>query len=130
MDSSYDLIISNCVVNLSPDKRRVLLEAFRVLTTGGEMHFSDVYCDRRLPEVARSNDLLWGECIAGALYINDFIHMAKQVGFEAPRMLSCDPIIVNDGEMRKLLGAAKFYSITYRLFKLQPLLEPECEDYG
>ena len=48
-DSSVDLVISNCVVNLSPDKQRVLSEAYRVLAPGGEFYFSDVYCDRRLP---------------------------------------------------------------------------------
>lgn len=56
-DESHDLIISNCVVNLSPDKPRVLREAFRVLAPGGEFYFSDVYCDRRLPEEVTSNEV-------------------------------------------------------------------------
>ena len=56
-DSSQDLIISNCVVNLSPDKARVLREAYRVLDVGGEFHFSDVYCDRRVSEAARKNEV-------------------------------------------------------------------------
>lgn len=50
---SADLVISNCVVNLSPDKPRVLAEAWRALAEGGEMHFADVYCDRRLPDSVR-----------------------------------------------------------------------------
>ncbi len=58
-----DLVISNCVVNLSPDKRAVLSEAFRVLADGGEFHFSDVYCDRRLPTAVRADPLLLGECL-------------------------------------------------------------------
>ena len=57
-DSSVDLVISNCVINLSPDKPRVLAEAFRVLEDGGELYFSDVYSDRRLPEAARA-DKVW-----------------------------------------------------------------------
>lgn len=54
-DSSIDLVISNCVVNLSPDKRRVLSEAYRVLTSGGEFHFSDVFSDRRVPFEAQKD---------------------------------------------------------------------------
>ena len=54
-DDSVDLIISNCVINLSPDKERVLKEAYRVLAPGGEMYFSDVYSSRRLSEEARKD---------------------------------------------------------------------------
>ena len=56
-DSSADLVVSNCVVNLSPDKARVLREVYCVLSTGGEFHFSDVYCDRRLPETVRKHEV-------------------------------------------------------------------------
>jgi ubiquinone/menaquinone biosynthesis C-methylase UbiE len=55
-DESMDLIISNCVVNLSPDKPRVLQQAYRVLAPGGELYFSDVYSDRRLPEDVQKNE--------------------------------------------------------------------------
>lgn len=54
-DESMDLIISNCVINLSPDKERVLREAYRVLAPGGELYFSDVYSSRRLSEEARKD---------------------------------------------------------------------------
>ena len=56
-DGSIDLIISNCVINLSPDKEQVLREAYRVLAAGGEMYFSDVYSDRRVPEEAKKNEV-------------------------------------------------------------------------
>jgi arsenite methyltransferase len=56
-DESIDMIISNCVVNLSPDKPSVLREAFRVLAPGGELYFSDVYCDRRLPESVQKHEV-------------------------------------------------------------------------
>jgi arsenite methyltransferase len=127
--SSLDLVISNCVVNLSPNKLAVLQSVWNVLKFGGEFHFSDVYCDRRLPESVRNNEILWGECIAGALYIEDFIRLCHQVGFIDPRVLSKTEFKVTDKKLSDLLGPAKFYSITYRLFKLADL-ETLCEDYG
>ena len=57
MDNSVDLIMSNCVINLSPDKERVLKEAYRVLAPGGELYFSDVYSSRRLQESARKDEV-------------------------------------------------------------------------
>lgn len=59
--NSVDIAISNCVVNLSADKRAVLLSVYKALKNGGEFYFSDVYCDRRLPENIRKNELLYGE---------------------------------------------------------------------
>ncbi len=85
--SSLDVVISNCVVNLSPRKDLVLKEAYRVLREGGEMHFSDVYCDRRLPASVRQHKLLWGECIAGALYLQDFLRLCHSIGFSDPRQV-------------------------------------------
>lgn len=129
-NESIDIIISNCVINLSPDKPRVLAEAYRVLNEGGELYFSDVYSDRRLPKHVQEHELLWGECIAGALYVGDFVDIAKRVGFADPRMLSISEIKVTDPTLKDIVGEAKFYSITYRLFKLPGLLETRCEDYG
>lgn len=54
-DGSVDIVVSNCVINLSPDKERVLKEAYRVLAPGGELYFSDVYSSRRLSEKARKD---------------------------------------------------------------------------
>jgi arsenite methyltransferase len=72
-DASVDLIISNCVVNLSADKGAVLREAYRALAPGGEMYFSDVYADRRLPAAVRADEVMLGECLGGALYVEDFL---------------------------------------------------------
>eukprot|EP00200_Dunaliella_tertiolecta_P001860 CAMPEP_0202348770 /NCGR_PEP_ID=MMETSP1126-20121109/6548_1 /ASSEMBLY_ACC=CAM_ASM_000457 /TAXON_ID=3047 /ORGANISM="Dunaliella tertiolecta, Strain CCMP1320" /LENGTH=384 /DNA_ID=CAMNT_0048940485 /DNA_START=177 /DNA_END=1331 /DNA_ORIENTATION=+ len=129
-DDSQDLVISNCVINLSPDKAAVLREVYRVLAPGGEMYFSDIYCDRRLPQELRTHPVLLGECLGGALYINDFIRLARQVGFMDPRVLEQAEVDVNDAELREVLGEARFFSITYRLFKLPNRLEDLCEDYG
>ena len=129
-DGSVDLIISNCVINLSPGKARVLSEAYRVLADGGEFYFSDVYCDRRLPQHVRENEVLYGECLAGALYIEDFKRLCAAAGFLDARVLEGHPIEIKDPALKEITGNAKFYSITYRLFKLPGLMETLCEDYG
>lgn len=128
-DSSFDVIVSNCVINLSPDKRAVLEQAHRLLKSGGELYFSDVYADRRVPENLRDDPVLYGECLAGALYWNDFQNLAKSAGFTDPRLVDDRPLAVGSDEIREKLGDVNFYSATYRLFKLDDL-EPACEDYG
>ena len=128
-DKSFDIVISNCVVNLSPDKESVLKEVFRVLKEGGEFFFSDVYADRRLPLWVKEDPVLLGECLGGALYWKDFERLCRKVGFLDPRVYACSQINLLDQETIAKVGFADFYSITYRLFKL-PLLEDACEDYG
>lgn len=128
-DSSFDVIVSNCVINLSPDKESVLKEAFRLLKPGGELYFSDVYSDRRVPQALREDPVLWGECISGALYWNDFLNLAKKCGFLDPRLVKDSPITVENQNLESKLGRIKFYSATYRLMKLDGL-ESHCEDYG
>ncbi len=65
------------MINLSPDKRAVLAGAYRLLKPGGELYFSDVYSDRRVPQALTKDPVLWGECLTGALYWNDFLHLAR-----------------------------------------------------
>jgi ubiquinone/menaquinone biosynthesis C-methylase UbiE len=80
-DDSADLIISNCVINLAPDKRPVLAEAFRVLKPGGRMVVSDIVLGGELPEAARANVALLTGCIAGALLESEFLALAREAGF-------------------------------------------------
>ena len=127
--ASFDIIISNCVINLSEDKLAVLRGAFDLLKPGGEMYFSDVYADRRLPDAVRKDPVLYGECLGGALYWNDFHTVAKQAEFRDPRLVEDRPLGVTDEKLAARLGQAKFFSATYRLFKIDDL-EPMCEDYG
>ncbi len=127
--ASFDLIVSNCVMNLSPHKAAVLEGAHGLLRPGGEFFFADVYADRRLDESLTRDPILVGECLGGALYWRDFLQLAKAAGFADPRLVDDRPIAVADPELAVKLGAAQFFSATYRLFKL-PELEPGAEDYG
>lgn len=117
-NNSFDIIISNCVVNLSPDKKRVLTEAYNVLKDGGELYFSDVYSSGRLPDDIKSHKVLWGECIGGALWWEDLIQLAEEVGFSRPRLVTASIITVDNKELLDILGDFKFISATYRLFKV------------
>lgn len=127
-DSSVDLVVSNCVVNLSPDKRRALGEVFRVLKPGGELYFSDVYADRRVPAALTQDPVLFGECLAGALYTEDFRRLMADLGCADFRVLSRNPIALGNAEIEARIGMINFSSITVRAFKLP--LEDRCEDYG
>jgi arsenite methyltransferase len=80
-DNSVDVIISNCVINLSGDKDRVLREAFRVLKPGGRFAVSDVVTRGEVPEAVRQNMLLWVGCIAGALDDYQYIAKLAKAGF-------------------------------------------------
>ncbi len=128
-ENSFDVIVSNCVINLSPDKGAVFREAYRLLKPGGELYFSDVYSDRRLPAKLVADPVLYGECLGGALYWNDFLHLARNEGFGDPRLVDDRPIQLGNAAIEEKVGHIGFYSATYRLFKIAGL-EPCCEDYG
>ncbi len=126
--NSVDLIVSNCVINLSPAKKRVFAEAFRVLKPGGEIYFSDVFASRRIDESLRKDPVLLGECLSGAMYIEDFRRTMLEVGCSDYRVVSKSPIEITDPGVSAKLGMVDFYSMTIRAFKLD--LEDRCEDYG
>ncbi|XP_029706318.1 arsenite methyltransferase-like [Takifugu rubripes] len=115
---SFDIITSNGVVNLSPDKKRVLAEAYSVLKDGGELYFSDVYSSGRLTEDIRKDKVLWGECLSGALWWKDLLLLAEEVGFSPPRLVTANIITVANKAFQEVLGDFKFVSATYRLFKV------------
>lgn len=127
--ASFDVIVSNCVVNLSPDKTAVLQGVQRLLKPGGEFYFSDVYADRRVPAVVRDDPVLYGECLGGALYWKDFERLAHATGFADPRLVEDRPLLVTDPLLAARTGPLRFFSATYRLFKIAQL-ETACEDYG
>ena len=127
--ASFDVIVSNCVVNLSPDKDAVLRGVHRFLKPGGEFYFADVYADRRVPEALRNDPVLYGECLGGALYWNDFYRLAHRTGFADPRLVDDRQLGITDARLVERVGGLRFVSATYRLFKLDGL-ESACEDYG
>lgn len=127
-DASIDLVVSNCVINLSPDKERVFREIFRVLRPGGELYFSDVFSDRRIPGAIASDTIMLGECLGGALYDEDFRRLMQRLGCADVRTVTSSPLMINNPELERRTGNIRFYSRTVRAFKLD--LEDRCEDYG
>jgi SAM-dependent methyltransferase len=127
-DNSIDVVVSNCVINLSPNKKRVLAEVFRVLRPGGELYFSDVYADRRIPAALRLDPVLLGECLGGALYWEDFRRIMHDLGCPDVRTIKSNPITLDDPEVVAKIGMVNFRSVTVRAFKMP--LEDRCEDFG
>lgn len=101
-DNSVDVIISNCVINLSGDKDSVLREAFRVLKPGGRFAVSDIVVLGDIPQDIRKNVELWAGCVAGALHQNDYRSKLANVGFEN---IDIEPTRVYQGrDVRNLLS--------------------------
>ncbi len=111
-DRSIDVIISNCVVNLAPDKGRVFREAFRVLKQGGRLMVSDIVLARPLPDFVKNSVAAYVGCVAGASLKEDYLNAMRQAGFqdvkiesEAPFPVDClttDPTISGLAEAMKL----------------------------
>ena len=127
-NDSVDVVVSNCVVNLSPDKDRVFSEIFRVLKPGGELYFSDVFADRRIPQELREDPVLLGECLSGALYTQDFRRLLARNGCPDFREVARSPVPLLDADVERKIGMVRFTSLTIRAFRLR--LEDRCEDYG
>ena len=128
-EASFDLIVSNCVINLAVDKAAVLASAKKLLRPGGEMYFADVYVDRRIPDELKSDPLLYGECLAGAMYPPDFVRIAQETGFLAPLLVEESIIDITDADVQQRIGDLRFSSATYRLFNIEGLETTE-ENYG
>jgi len=126
---TLDLVTSNCVLNLAEKKEIVIKQIYDALHFGGEFYFADIFADRRVPQAVSTDPVLYGECLGGALYYRDFERMARKAGFLDPRVVSQRSITVSTDEVKARIGNIRFYSITYRLWKLKGL-EDTCEDYG
>jgi len=124
-DGAVDLVISDCVINLSPAKHEVFRSAFRVLKDGGELHFADVVADRRVPESIASDPVLVAECLGGALYEHDLFDIMRDAGFGDPRVLRRS-VTASDVAGEPIT----FFSVVVRAFKFVDPLDRRCEDYG
>lgn len=128
-DSSMDVVVSNCVINLSPDKPSVFAEIFRVLKPGGELYFADIFAGRRVPRHFMDDPVLHGECLAGAMYHEDFRRLLRESGCPDHRIMKRRKVSLDNPAMEEKIGMIDFYAMTVRAFKL-PCLEDICEDYG
>jgi len=108
-DNSVDLIISNCVINLSPDKEKVFREAFRVLKPGGRLMVSDIVLLKELPDVIRENAQAYVSCIGGAIMKDKYLGAIKNSGFTDVEIIeqsnfSTTELLLSDDNIREALG--------------------------
>ncbi|MFO7908054.1 MAG: DUF5714 domain-containing protein [Planctomycetota bacterium] len=108
-DSVADVVISNCVMNLSPHKRRLFAEVFRILKPGGRLVVSDVVCESEPPASVRNDEVLRGECIGGALAERDLSGLLAESGFTGVRIVKRFPY--------RTVGGHPFFSLTFRAVK-------------
>jgi SAM-dependent methyltransferase len=113
-DESVDVIISNCVINLSPDKSKVFRETHRVLKPGGRLTVSDIVSEGTLPDEIKGDSNAWACCIGGALEHQEYLEKIKKAGFKDVQVLSSREFYV-EGEGSQPL--TKLLSITVRAYK-------------
>ncbi|MEM3507320.1 MAG: arsenite methyltransferase [Candidatus Bathyarchaeia archaeon] len=113
-DNSVDVIISNCVINLSPNKLKTYQEAHRVLKPEGRIMISDLVIEGKLPEGIRKNFEAWAGCIAGALEKNEYLDVIRKAGFKDVSIVSQN-IFHESGLDKRLVG--KIISIKVKAYK-------------
>ncbi|MBI2372431.1 MAG: methyltransferase domain-containing protein [Deltaproteobacteria bacterium] len=119
--AAADVVISNCVINLSPHKERIFKEIARILRPGGELLISDIVADRRIPSHLAEDRKLYSECLTGAAYVGDLRRTLAKAGL-------LDVRTVAERTLDEVIEGIHFSSVTLRGFKLE--LEDACEDYG
>ncbi len=111
---SVDVIISNCVINLSPDKSKVFQEAYRALKPGGRLTVSDIVSEKALPAEIKNDPDAWAGCIAGALEQQAYLKKIKEAGFEDVQVASSTEFYVDSEESQ---AKEKLLSITVKAHK-------------
>ncbi len=107
-DASIDVVISNCVINLSPDKPRVFKEIFRVLKTGGKLAVSDIVTDGELPQAVQENQDAWSGCVAGAVDVRKLTQMIEEAGF---RNVQVTPVYLPDEMIMEAVSGVEYGSL-------------------
>ncbi|MEA3336493.1 MAG: arsenite methyltransferase [Chloroflexota bacterium] len=121
-DSSVDVMISNCVINLSPDKDAVFREAFRVLRPGGYLAVSDIVTLQPLPEQLATSLSAWSECVAGALDVGDYTRKLEEAGFERVAVAELSSKDFQGGEAPALVtGDLDRWVASARILAYRPL---------
>jgi len=115
-NSSVDVIMSNCVINLALAKAKVFREAYRVLRSGGRLSISDIVADQALSDDTRNNLDAWAGCIAGALEQQQYLRIIKEAGFTDLQVLSSRELYMEDSNNDEM---AKLSSITIKAYKLE-----------
>lgn len=113
-DESVDVVISNCVINLSLDKSKVFQEAYRALKPGGRLTVSDIVSERALPEEIKNDPDAWAGCIAGALEKQDYLEKIEKAGFEDVQVISSREFYIEGRESKAM---EKLSSITVKAYK-------------
>lgn len=108
-DATIDVVISNCVINLSPDKPRVFSEIYRVLKPGGKLAVSDIVTDGELPQAIQDNPDAWSGCVAGAIDVHLYAQMLEEAGFHNVRVT---PVYLPDEMIMEAVSGMKNGSLT------------------
>ncbi|MDR2109386.1 MAG: methyltransferase domain-containing protein [Coriobacteriales bacterium] len=116
-DNSVDVVISNCVINLSADKEQVFREIYRVLKPNGELFFSDVFANKRMPKQLHDDPVLYGECLAGAFYEEEFRQMLAGGGWSYFNFVNTVEMTVDDPDLAASVKGINFSSRTVRAIK-------------
>ncbi len=115
-DKSVDVIISNCVINLSPNKSKVFREAYRVLKPGGRLIVSDIVSERALPDEIKNDPAAWAGCIGGALEQQEYLRTIKKAGFEDVQVVSKREFYI---EGKKSKAMEKLMSVMVKAYKVK-----------
>lgn len=111
-DHSVDVVVSNCVLNLVPDKAKVFAEIFRVLRPGGHFSISDVVLHGELPQALREAAEMYAGCVAGAMQMDEYLALIEQAGFEGRIVQKQKPILVPDDILLEYLSAEELQAFT------------------
>ncbi|KAL8564700.1 hypothetical protein ACOMHN_004193 [Nucella lapillus] len=119
-DEEFDIIVSNGVFCVVPDKESVFKAAYKLLKTGGQFYLNDVYADKAAPEENRYDKTLWSMGTAGAMVWNTFAPMVGSAGFSTPHLTCAAPINITSPKYIQMLDHARYTCAGWRLFKLDP----------